>query len=79
MVSTLNSQIYQNIGSDGTEIVNIVELQPLLAPILPSTVARLVVGAEGSVASPERLDLAFKSSAFTPLTFLGRKVSRGSK
>lgn len=68
------AQIYQNVGPDGTEISNIVELQPSLVPIIPSSVLRLTVAAKGTIASSKRLNLTFISSKFAPVSFLGMEV-----
>jgi hypothetical protein len=57
------------------QISNIVELQPLLAPLLPSTLAQLTVKAKGSVSSSIRLDLTFEAAQFAPQTLFGREVS----
>eukprot|EP00953_Heterococcus_sp_UTEX-ZZ885_P015658 8817-Heterococcus_DN1.PRE.1 len=55
------------------QISNIVELQPLLAPLLPSTLAQLTVKAKGSVSSSIRLDLTFEAAQFAPQTLFGRE------
>mmetsp|Transcript_18827 Transcript_18827/g.24315 ORF Transcript_18827/g.24315 Transcript_18827/m.24315 type:complete len:287 (-) Transcript_18827:396-1256(-) len=72
-------QVYQNINEDGSEITNIIDLQPNAAPLLNSiggsTVARLRVEAEGSVDSDTRISIKFKSSAFEPKSFLGQEVA----
>ncbi|CAN0150923.1 unnamed protein product, partial [Ectocarpus sp. 8 AP-2014] len=72
-------QIFQNINEDGTEITNVVDLQPKAAPVLErfagSTSARLEVFAAASLEGDKRLTLSFRRSQYSPQTLLGRDVS----
>ncbi|CAM9821404.1 unnamed protein product [Scytosiphon promiscuus] len=73
------AQIYQNINEDGTEIANVVDLQPKAAPVFErfagSTTARLKVLAASGLEGDKRLTLSFRSSQYSPQTLLGRDVS----
>eukprot|EP00904_Undaria_pinnatifida_P009657 jgi/Undpi1/5821/HiC_scaffold_2.g01095.m1 len=72
-------QVFQNISEDGTEIANIVDLQPKAAPVFERfmgiTSARLKVLAASSVEGDRRITLSFRSSQYSPQTLLGRDVS----
>lgn len=72
-------QIYQNINSDGTEITNIVEVQPKLAPLTnifgQATMARLLVRASAEVLSPTDISLKFMSASYQPQQLIGFDVS----
>eukprot|EP00640_Fibrocapsa_japonica_P002649 CAMPEP_0113944118 /NCGR_PEP_ID=MMETSP1339-20121228/30647_1 /TAXON_ID=94617 /ORGANISM="Fibrocapsa japonica" /LENGTH=249 /DNA_ID=CAMNT_0000949193 /DNA_START=192 /DNA_END=940 /DNA_ORIENTATION=- /assembly_acc=CAM_ASM_000762 len=72
-------QVYQNVNYDGSEITNIIDLQPGLAPVLNpligSSVARLKVRARGKVESSKRIAINFLSSELQPQTLLGRDIT----
>jgi len=72
-------QVYQNINEDGSEITNIVDLQPSTSPFLnffgKSTVARLRVQAEGEIESDSRISIKFRSTSFEPQSLLGRDAT----
>eukprot|EP01041_Mallomonas_annulata_P012032 gene12032-25215_t len=72
-------QIYQNINADGTEITNIVEIQPKFAPLSNifggQTMARLVVTASGEKISDTDISLKFIKSSYQPQSLLGVDVS----
>mmetsp|Transcript_2462 Transcript_2462/g.3603 ORF Transcript_2462/g.3603 Transcript_2462/m.3603 type:complete len:246 (+) Transcript_2462:29-766(+) len=71
----LIGEIYQNIYGMREEIDNVVEIQSILAPFIPSTKAKFIVNVKGNVSTAKRINLSFDKQKFVPETFFGKEMA----
>lgn len=71
-------QIYQNVNFDGSQVNNIIEIQPKLAPVLNrligSSLTRLTVTARGTPEGRNRIRISFSGIRAEGVSILGKTL-----